>query len=287
MNTGANGRISLANKNTIPPNEYVKFKFMVNVNKNNALVSIIVPVHNCEKTIKTTIDSILRQTYPTFEVIVVDDFSTDKSEVIVKSFNDERIVYLKNDKQLGAAYSRNRAIKLAKGEYIAFLDGDDLWGETKLEEQLSFMKENNYSFSCTDYDVIDENGVSTGVYITGPLSMDHKTFIKTDYVGCLTIMYKRELYPDLEIPDSIKKRNDYALWIKLSEKANCYRLKKVLASYRKVGGSLSSGNKIKLLSYHKDMFSKLYGYGKLKSSLYALRNGIYYFYRRLRYAKKV
>ncbi len=259
---------------------------MNDVKDNSGLVSVIVPAYNCEKTIKTTIDSILSQTYQNFEIIVINDCSKDRTVEIVRTINDSRIVLLENVSQSGAAFSRNRGIKNARGEYIAFLDGDDIWLETKLEEQLSFMKEHNYSFTCTDYNEIDENGCPRGVYVTGPLRMKHKTFIKTDYVGCLTVVYKRDIYPELEIPNSIMKRNDYALWIKLSEKADCYRLKKVLASYRRVSSSLSSGSKVRLIKYHKEMFQKLYGFGKVKSTLYAWRNGLYFFYRRLRYMKK-
>lgn len=253
---------------------------------NTELVSIIVPAYNCEKYINATIDSILNQTYSKFEIIVIDDYSTDSTAELVKKYNDERIVYLINDKQSGAAFSRNRGIRHARGEYIAFLDGDDIWSSTKLEEQLHFMKTNRYGFSCTDYDEIDESNNSRGVVVTGPSVMNHKTFLRTDYVGCLTVMYKREVFPDLEIPNSIAKRNDYALWIKLSEKTNCYRLKKVLASYRRTLGSLSSGNKFKLIKYHKELFQKLYGFGKFKSSFFALRNAAYYLFRRIKYTKK-
>lgn len=260
---------------------------MENQNTNTELVSIIVPTYNCEKYVKKTIDSILNQTYQNFEIIVIDDCSSDSTVEIVESILDKRICFFKNKKQSGAAFSRNRGIANAKGDYIAFLDGDDIWHKTKLEEQLCFMKENNYDFSCTNYDVIDENDNPRGTIVTGPRIMKHRTFLKTDYVGCLTVMYKRDIYPNLSIPDTILKRNDYALWIKLSERTKCYRLNKVLASYRKTSNSLSSGKKSKLVKYHKELFQKLYGFGKIRSTFYALRNVAYYFYRRLRYVKKV
>ena len=255
---------------------------------NKSLVSVIVPTYNLERIVERTIRSILNQTYSNVEVLVIDDCSTDNTVKVIKSIGDERIVLLENNKQLGAAYSRNRGIANARGDYIAFLDGDDIWYETKLEEQLKFMKENDYSFSCTDYDEIDENDKSLGVYVTGPKVMKHKTFLKTNYVGCLTIMYKRDIYPDLKIPNNIYKRNDYALWLKISEKAYCYRLKKVLSSYRiNNSNSLSSGKKNRLFAYHQELFQKLYGFGGFKSWFYALRNVVYYFYRRIRYVKKI
>ena len=250
------------------------------------LVSIIVPTYNCERFVKKTIDSILNQTYQNFEIIVIDDCSKDSTLEIVKAIPDKRISVFVNEKQSGAAFSRNRGIAEAKGDYIAFLDGDDIWFATKLEEQLFFMKSNGYVFSCTDYNEIDENDSFLGTVVTGPNAVTHKAFLKSDYVGCLTVMYKRDIYPDLSIPDTILKRNDYALWLKLSEKAICYRLKKVLASYRRASNSLSSGKKTALIKYHKEMFQKLYNFGKIRSSFYAWRNALYYFYRRARYVKK-
>ena len=260
---------------------------MTNEASKSELISIIVPTHNCEKFVKKTIGSILDQTYTNLEVIVIDDYSTDSTVEQIKSIQTNRIVLLINDKQSGAAFSRNRGIIHAKGEYIAFLDGDDVWHKTKLEEQLAFMKENNYLFSCTNYDEIDENDNSRGVVVSGPRFVDHKTFLKTDYVGCLTVIFKRDIYPDLQIPVDILKRNDYALWLKLSEKATCYRLDKVLASYRRTSNSLSSGNKFKLIKYHEELFQKLYHFGRVKSFIFALRNVFYFIYRRIRYVKKV
>ncbi len=260
---------------------------MKNEERFSERVSIIVPTYNCENFVKKTIDSILKQTYQNFEIIVIDDCSTDGTVEYIKSIKDDRIVVLINEKRSGAAFSRNRGIAAASGDYIAFLDGDDIWHKTKLEDQLSFMKTNDYLFSCTDYDVIDENDFSQHVVVSGPKVANHRMFLKTDYVGCLTIMYKRSVYPDLAIPNAIYKRNDYALWIKLSEKTKCYRLKKVLASYRKTSNSLSSGKKRSLVKYHKEMFQKLYNFGKIKSTYYALRNVMYYFYRRIRYVKKI
>lgn len=260
---------------------------MGSVDNKIVLVTVIVPTYNCEKYIKETIESILKQTYSNFEILVIDDCSTDSTLDVINSLNDKRITVLVNEKQSGAAFSRNRGISNARGKYIAFLDGDDIWRKTKLEDQVSFMETNGYSFSCTNYDEIDENSNPLGVVVSGPKVVSHKSFIKSDYIGCLTVMYKKDIYPDLSIPNTIYKRNDYALWIKISEKANCYRLNKVLASYRKTSSSLSSGKKIALVKYHKDMFQKLYNFGKIKSSFYAWRNVFYYVYRRIRYAKRI
>jgi glycosyltransferase involved in cell wall biosynthesis len=187
----------------------------------NIKVSIVTPAYNNEKYIEETINSILNQTHQNFEIIVVDDYSSDKTIELVEKFNDERIIILKNKENMGAAFSRNKALAKATGEYVAFLDADDIWLPSKLEQQLNYMISNNYDFSSTDYGIINEAGEKLGKYITAPKKITHKKFRKISWVGCLTVMYKRSIFPDLSIPDSIKKRNDYALWLKLSEKANC------------------------------------------------------------------
>ena len=128
----------------------------------NELVSIIMPSFNTGKFIKETIDSVINQTYRNWELIIIDDCSTDNTNEVVKKINDSRIIYLKNEVNSGAAVSRNKALREAKGRWIAFLDSDDLWKNDKLEKQINFMKKNNYYFSYTDYIEIDENGNSNG-----------------------------------------------------------------------------------------------------------------------------
>ena len=132
------------------------------------LVSIIMPSYNTGKFIGETINSVIDQTYINWELIIVDDCSSDNTDEIIKNIKDSRIVYLKNEKNMGAAVSRNRALREAKGKWIAFLDSDDLWKENKLEKQIKFMKDNNYYFSYTNYIEIDENGNQNGKKITGP-----------------------------------------------------------------------------------------------------------------------
>ena len=128
----------------------------------NELVSIIMPSYNTARFIDKTIESVLKQTYKNWEMLIVDDCSTDNTEEIVSKYDDKRIIYLKNQKKSGAAVSRNKALKNAKGKWIAFLDSDDLWYPTKLEEQINYMKKNKYSFSYTSFEEFDENDVTLG-----------------------------------------------------------------------------------------------------------------------------
>jgi teichuronic acid biosynthesis glycosyltransferase TuaG len=130
--------------------------------ENYGLVSVIMPTYNCAPYIVETIRSVQSQTYENWEIIIVDDCSTDNTESIVESINDKRIRYFKNSKNSGAAVSRNFALREAKGRWIAFLDSDDLWAPTKLEHQLRFMVENNYAFSYHNYSEIDEQSKSLG-----------------------------------------------------------------------------------------------------------------------------
>jgi len=120
------------------------------------LVSIITPAYNAEKYIQETIESVLSQSYANWEMIIVDDKSTDKTVNIIEEFCDDRIKLVKLEKNGGTSNAWNNAFKYATGEYVAFLDSDDLWVSTKLEEQINFMKKNNYVFTFSSYDWIDK-----------------------------------------------------------------------------------------------------------------------------------
>ena len=144
------------------------------LNKNDGIlreedmVSIIMPSYNTASYIKESIQSVLNQTYTNWELIIVDDCSTDETEEVLATITDSRIKYFKNKENSGAAISRNKALREARGQWIAFLDSDDLWLPNKLEKQINFMKNNGYKFSYTNYEEIDMASNKTGVRITGP-----------------------------------------------------------------------------------------------------------------------
>jgi len=224
---------------------------------NRDLVSIIMPAYNCEKFISETIDSVLKQSYQNWELIIVDDCSTDSTADIVKEYadKDSRVKYFENDKNSGAAISRNNALKHATGRFMAFLDSDDLWRANKLEKQIEFMIENNYGFSCTEYDKIDENSDSLDKIICVKEKRDYHSLLKT-CPGNSTVMYDTFIVEKQMIPD-IKKRNDYVMWLQLIKKAEyLYGLKEVLGSHRVRTGSISS-NKISLVKYHWYVYRKI------------------------------
>ena len=174
------------------------------------LVSIIMPSWNTGRFIAESIQSVLKQTYQNWELLIVDDCSTDNTDEIVAGFNDKRIRYFKNEKNSGAAITRNRAIREARGEWIAFLDSDDLWSPEKLAKQLNFMNEHGYVFSYHDFVKIDEESKPLNVYVTGPDVVTKSKMYNYGYPGCLTFMYSAKSCGIIQIKD-IKKNNVYAI----------------------------------------------------------------------------
>ena len=223
----------------------------------DGLVSVITPSYNTAGFIAETIRSVQSQTYGDWEMIIVDDCSTDDTDDVVKPFlEDSRIRYLKNEANRGAAASRNRALREAKGKWVAFLDSDDLWAPEKLEKQVSFMKRNGYRFSYTEYSEIDDSGTRLGTMWTGPAKIGRIRMAMFNYMGCLTVMYDREYMGLIQVGD-IGKRNDYAIWIKAVRKCPAYLLRECLASYRvrSSGSIMDRGrNPLKRMRYNYDLW---------------------------------
>ncbi len=217
------------------------------------LVSIIMPSWNTGRFIAESINSVINQTYANWELLIVDDCSTDNTDEVVASFKDDRIRYFKNEKNQGAALTRNKALREAQGEWIAFLDSDDLWRPEKLEKMLAFMKSNNYMFAYHDFEKIDEDSKPLNVYVTGPKKVSKRKMYNYDYVGCLTFMYSAKFFGLIQIKD-IKKNNDYAILLKLCKKADCYLLPENLALYRIRKKSISHDKLSKKLKSHYDLF---------------------------------
>lgn len=253
--------------------------------ENKGLVSIIMPSYNSEKFIKDSIESVLNQTYPFWELIIVDDCSSDKTVGIIRSFNDGRIRLFINEHNSGAALSRNKALREAKGKWIAFLDSDDIWLPTKLEEQLKFMIENNYSFTFTDYRIF-QNGEWEKIIHTGPKKVTFRKIKKYCYFSTITVVYNSHDVGLIQIGD-IKKNNDYAMWLKALQKFDAYRYPKCLSYYIKHDNSISSGKKLHLIKWHYKLFRTECGYNTFYSMLLTLGNLWYGFLKKLIYKKRV
>lgn len=253
----------------------------------NELVSIVMPSYNTAPYIDQSIKSVISQTYENWELIVVDDCSTDDTEkVIIPFLCDRRIRFIKNKCNQGAAASRNTALRIAEGKWIAFLDSDDLWFPEKLSEQIRFMETNNYHFSYTKYSEIDIDGRLNGIIISGPKRITKTGFFNYCWPGCLTVMYDRYYVGDIQIKE-IAKNNDYAMWLNVCQKANCYLLDKELALYRRGRTGSISTNGIKILiKWHYKLFREAEAQSIFMSAFNTARNLVFGFYKKIKYVTK-
>ncbi len=253
----------------------------------NDLVSIVMPSFNTAPYIGESIRSVQSQTYQNWELLIVDDCSTDGTEFAVVPFlPDRRIVFLKNEKNVGAASSRNLALREAKGKWIAFLDSDDLWLPDKLSRQIRFMEERNCSFSYTRYTEIGEDGRPAGVEVAGPKKITKAGFFNYCWPGCLTVMYDAEKIGLIQIAD-IRKNNDYAMWLKVCRKADCYLLPEVLALYRRGrSGSISTHRIGTMIRWHYKLFREAEKQCPPAALFNTGRNLLFGCYKKIRYVKK-
>jgi len=212
------------------------------------MVSVITPAWNSEKYIEETIRSVQRQSYTNWEMIIVDDGSTDNTVKIVENIskNDTRIRLIKLKENGGAAKARNCALMEAGGRFIAYLDADDIWKPDKLKKQVQFMQENRYGFSCTSYEVIDDSGKPLNKYIHMLPKVDYYGFLTHNLLQTVGIMVDTSIVDRkyLIMPD-MKRRQDAATWLNILRAGFCcYGLDEILAEYRRTKNSLSS-NKFK------------------------------------------
>lgn len=233
------------------------------------LVSVITPTYNCARFIAETIQSVQAQTYENWEMVIVDDCSTDDTKAIVDTYmaKDSRVKYHCLEENSGAAVARTKAMELAEGEYMAFCDSDDLWLPEKLERQLAFMEETGHAFTCTAYEQMDEEGKSLDRII--------KTVEKTDYnrllldcpVGNSTVMYNVGVMGKFQVPN-IRKRNDDALWLQMLKKEKyIWGMPDMLMRYRIRSNSISS-NKLKVIKYHWILYRQIEHLSVLRSAFH-------------------
>ena len=211
---------------------------------NTCLVSIVVPVYNAARFIDETINTVLDQTYTNWELLLIDDKSTDDSVKLIKPYltKDKRIKLLSNRRNSGAAVSRNKGIDAAKGRYIAFLDADDLWLPTKLEKQVAFMQKQDCAFSFTGYEFADENGKPNGKKVRVPATITYRQSLKNTTIFTSTVMLDMQiLEKDFTHMPLIKRGQDTATWWKILKIIDeAYGLNYVLSYYRRTAESLSA-----------------------------------------------
>lgn len=223
------------------------------------LVSIITPTYNSEKFISTTIQSIQNQTYLNWELIIIDDCSTDKTVEIISNIIklDSRIKLFLLSKNQGTGVARNTGITQANGHYISFLDSDDLWKPNKLETQLDFMKVNNLLFTFSFYECIDEEGNILNRRKEAPNPTTYKKLFFCNYIGNSTAIYDTSILGKIPI-ETIRKRQDWMLWLTIVKKIKIAQpVPEVLAYYRIRKNSISS-SKIELIKYNFNVYYKFH-----------------------------
>lgn len=256
--------------------------------QNYGLVSIITPTWNCAAFICETIRSIQAQTYQNWELIISDDCSTDNTKKVIEPYlqEDKRIKYICNEKNSGAAITRNNALKRATGKWIAFLDSDDLWLPHKLERQLEFMVKNDYAFSYHEYTEMTEEGKDMGVYVSGIQKVNAFNMFACCWPGCLAVMYDAEKIGLIQIND-IKKNNDTAMWLKVVRKAPCYLLKENLARYRRRANSITPKPLWKRIWAHYPLFRVAEEMNPVAATFWTLMNVFGNAFKKMFYVKKM
>tara|TARA_B100000900_G_scaffold413879_2_gene438934 strand:- start:707 stop:1459 length:753 start_codon:yes stop_codon:yes gene_type:complete len=225
----------------------------------NKKISIVIPYYNKINWIDQTLKSIFDQTYKNYEILIIYDDTLKKDlKYLKKKINNKKIKLIINSKNLGAGPSRNKAVNFAKGEYIAFLDADDIWKPNKLKLQLAFMEKFNLKISHTSYFIIDKNNKKIGSRIAKN-KQTYKDLLNSCDIGLSSVVIEKKLFLRNKFTSN-KTKEDYALWLKISKKLPIYGFNKNLLLWRKTNNSLSSSISQKLLDafdiyYRKEKFN--------------------------------
>lgn len=270
----------------------------------NDLVSIIMLSCNNGRHVEETVRSVLAQTYQNWELL----FNAEKSDEALKAVLDLRNEETERIKKQGGEWHdyssvngkikvsfifgttdvtprRNSAIKDANGRWIAFLDAGDVWEPTKLERQIVFMKEHGYAFSYTKYGLIDGNSNDRGVEIGGKEHVTHEDMMKCCWPAYMTVMYDAEKIGLVQVRN-LKNNNDYALWLNISEKADCYLLDENLAKMRTPWGVMGRLLLTKKIKWRYEVYRIEEDLNPFVSSLMTVRNMWYGVVKWMKYVKR-
>lgn len=248
------------------------------------LISVITPLYNSEEYIVACINSVISQTYSNWEMIIVDDCSSDKSIDKAEKIYDERIKIIKLTENKGAGYARNIAIEQAKGDYIAFLDADDLWDPKKLQLQIKFMKESNILFSFTSFGFVNEQGQIIPKVQKALSFVDYDRMLKNNYIGCLTAMYNCSELGKVYMPE-FRKRQDWGLWLRILKKTTIAKSIEEPLAYYRIGNDSLSKNKIKLLKSNFEFYKGYMGLSFFNSLYKMILFLFYHFTYKKKYTK--
>lgn len=245
-------------------------------------VSIITPVYNADKFLVLTYESVASQTFKNWEWILIDDCSSDKSweSMLELQKKDSRVKVFQNESNQGSGKTRNKAIEIAEGRFIAFLDSDDIWHKDKLAIQIDFMLSNNIAFSHTSYGYLDEAGNKIKETFRVRSKVGYKDLLKRTEISCLTAVYDSKLIGKYYMSEH-RRKQDYALWLSiLKDGHDSYGIDRELAFYRQVKNSATS-KKYTLVFKHITFLEQTQGFSKLKAMYYTffwLKNGIFRYF---------
>ncbi|CAH7385218.1 UDP-Glc:alpha-D-GlcNAc-diphosphoundecaprenol beta-1,3-glucosyltransferase WfgD [Vibrio chagasii] len=239
-------------------------------------VSIVMPMYNASKTIEDAIQSVINQTFSEWELIIVDDSSSDDSVELVKEIasRESRIKLVTLNENSGSpSKPRNEALKRVNYEFIAFLDADDLWFPNKLARQVDILVRNrNINFLCSGYEVIDNKNNIVGSFLPPP-EFGYNDLLKHNSIGCLTAIFRREFLGEKSFPKC--GHEDYALWLGMTRNGEkIYSIDEKLASYRLLENSVSS-NKFKVGKFFYTIYRYREGFGFFTSMFMMIRYFIF------------
>ncbi len=239
-------------------------------------VSIILPFYKKKEYIKETISSVLAQTFTDYEIIIIYDETDNTNLEFIKSIikNNEKIKIIINERNCGAGESRNIGIKNSKGNFIAFIDADDIWKNDKLENQLNYMIQNDIQASHTSYDIIDDNGKE--ISRRTARNVDYNDLLASCDIGLSSVIIKKDILSEDCKFANLQTKEDYVLWLKLAKKGIIfYGVDKSFLKWRKLKKSLSSSSGRKLLDGYK-VYNKYLNFNFIKSFFCLLRLSLNY-----------
>jgi len=242
----------------------------------SGLVSIITPLYNGEKYIAETIESVISQTYTNWEMIIINDGSTDSSVSVVEKYLGDSRICLSQQENMGSAVARNNGIRQAQGQYIALLDSDDLWETHFLDSQINFLKEKNATLVYSSYKRINEQSEEILTPLIARSSVTYNQMLVTNFIGCLTCLYDRTKYGKIYLREELKSlRDDYAYWLDIIKLCGiAYGNQAVLAKYRVISSS-TTGKKKKLIKAQFNFYNKYLGLGYFRSVIRLFYWGIW------------
>ena len=239
---------------------------------NETFISVIMPAYNCDQYIEEAINSVTNQTYQNWELLVVDDCSNDKTTQIIEKLSkvDSRIRFYSNKKNQGVSATRNKAISLANGSWLAFLDSDDIWDKTKLEKQINYANDRNAEFIFTGSSYTNEDGEFYPGGFEVPDEVIYEQLRNQNVISCSSVLIKRHFFDTIQMEND-EMHEDYGVWLRvLRLGVTAYGINEPLLVYR-ISRNSKSGNKIKTIKMTYKVF-RFIGINPIGSAYFTMRH---------------